>query len=437
MSEKKSDFLVTLPSMGEGVQEATLNKWLCQVGEEVKKDEPLLEISTDKVDTEIMSPYSGYLIATHVKEGSTVGVGDTIAQVSLKKTAAVLEVTAPKQTTGKSTGPSTETERPERLRPIDNLGSFMPRQASSKSFAGPIKSSPLVRKMAFEMGVPLGEVQGTGAYARITKDDILDYIARNSSSEAPQNLTESLASASLATEKKEGKEFLEGVEVTREPMSKIRKATADHMIRSVRTSPHVTTTFEICLDPVLALKKAKSENFQKKHGIKLTLTPFFIAACAKALEEHPHVNASVDGYDILLKKDVNIACAVATNDGLMVPVLKRLQGLSFTEIVTRFSEMVQKTRDKKLQLADLAGGSFSITNPGMYGSLHSQPIINQPQVAILSVGAMTKRCVFDGKEPRNETVCQIGLTFDHRLIDGQLGAFFLQSVKREMERVVL
>ena len=437
MSDHKSDFIVNLPSMGEGVQEATLNKWLCKVGAEVKKDEPLLEVSTDKVDTEIMSPHSGFLIATFRKEGSLVGVGEVIAQISLQKEASVLEQIESEETPGKE-------QKKRNFKSSDKInkpglpGQKLERASNApRSFAGPIKSSPLVRKIAEEYGVSLQDVKGTGSYARITKEDLLLYLEKNSSSDKGSIEPGKLVSSSLSTEKKEGKEFLEGVEITREAMSKVRRATADHMLQSVRTSPHVTTTFEIQLDQALQFKKEKASYFEKEHGIKLTLTPFFISACAKALKEHPHVNASVDGYDILLKKDINVACAVATEQGLFVPVLKRLQEASFTNIVCSFSELVKKTRNKKLELSDLKGGSFSITNPGMYGSLHSQPIINQPQVAILSVGAMTKKCVLEESELRSETVCQIGLTFDHRIIDGQLGAFFLQSVKRELENPAL
>ena len=430
MSEKKNDFLVSLPSMGEGVQEATLNKWLKKQGDEVKKDEPLLEVSTDKVDTEIMSPHSGYLIATFAESEKTIAVGEQIAQISLKKNAEVIKLESQKES---SQAPQTQKRKaPGKDFSSFQPGSFAPRQVSEGTYAGPVKASPLVKKMALDFGVSLSDVAGTGEYGRVTKDDLLFYMKENSSQNREVSSTHT-EPKKLPVEQKDGKEFLEGVEIKREPMSKIRRLTADHMLHSVKTSPHVTTTFEINLDPVLAYKKENSESFHKKHGIKLTLTPFFVFACAKALKEHPHANASVDGHDILLKEDINIACAVATDNGLMVPAMKKLQGLSFPEVVSKFQNLVTKTREKKLEPSDLAGGTFSITNPGMYGSLHSQPIINQPQVAILSVGALTQKLALEEEILTSQTVCQIGLTFDHRIIDGQGGAFFLQTVKKELE----
>ena len=340
MSEKKNDFLVSLPSMGEGVQEATLNKWLKKKGEEVKKDEPLLEVSTDKVDTEIMSPYSGYLIATFAESEETIAVGEQIAQISLTQNAEVIKLESQKETPQAT---QIQKRKSPGKNPSFEPGIFTPRQLPEGTYAGPSKASPLVKKMANDFGVSLVKVTGTGEYGRITKDDLLFYMKENSS----QNKEVSSAhteSKKLPVEQKDGKEFLEGVEIKREPMSKIRRITADHMVHSVKTSPHVTTTFEINLDHVLAYKKENAERFQKEHGVKLTLTPFFVFACAKALKEHTHANASVDGHDILLKKDINIACAVATDSGLMVPVMKKqkLQGLSFPEVVLKFSKSCNK-----------------------------------------------------------------------------------------------
>lgn len=433
MAQTKKDFKVILPSMGEGVQEATINKWLKSVGDKVQKDEALLEVSTDKVDTEIVSPYSGYLIATFATKDSVVKVNDVIAQISLSKDAAVITQPA-KHSSSEATGHiPQDLARQESTKfrsPRTNLDNF---PSLPKTYAGSIKSSPLVRKMSKDFNINLADIRGSGQYGRITKSDLLLHMEEHSSPTNIETQQDHFVSPSLVTEKKNGEEYLEGVLVKRTPMSKIRKLTADHMIKSVRTSPHVTTTFEVNLDTILKYKQEKGDAFEKHYGVKLTLTPFFIESCVRALKDHPYVNASVDKYDILLKEDINIGCAVALDSGLVVPVLKKIQNKSLEEIVTRFQTMVTKARDKKLEASDLTGGSFSITNPGMYGSLHSQPIINQPQVAILSVGTITTRCVLIHNKPINQSFCQIGLTFDHRIIDGQGGAFFLRSVKERLE----
>ncbi len=431
MSTEKSDFIVKLPSMGEGVQEATLNKWLKKPGEKVSKDEPLLQVSTDKVDTEIMSPHSGYLIATFVEKDMVIPVGESIAQISSSKDAPILEVKRnqkDQKSAEKNFSPRSDFKG-------KNLSDFVATKRQFRdlphSYAGSIKASPVVKKIAKETGVSLADLEGRGKYGRITKEDILYFLQSTSSGENKK--TEDIKKNHLRLEKKDGQEYLEGVLIKREPMSKIRRLTADHMVSSVATSPHVTTTFEVSLDQVLAHKEKFAEPFKEKHNIKLTLTPYFISACVEGLKVHPHVNASIDGYDILLKEDINIACAVATEEGLLVPVLKKLQNKNFEELVIEFQELINKTRDKKLSPSDLAGGTFSVTNPGMYGSIHSQPIINQPQVAILSIGAMTKRLELQGKDIIEKTYCQLGLTFDHRIIDGQGGAFFLKTVKEYLE----
>lgn len=424
MTQESEHSKVLLPSMGEGVIEATVNKWLKSPGDKVAKDEPLLEVSTDKVDTEIASTHSGYLIETFAKSGDVVKVGALLAQVSESKDAAV--VFKAEEIQSVAVGTSAKSSQPRSAGNQPAPGQFA-MSNSFKSLAGPVSSSPLVRKMARDYNVNLANVEGTGAWSRVTKQDLLGYLHENSPA------SEEKSTPALVTEHKEEGEFLEGVLVKREPMSKIRELTARHMVQSVRTSPHVTTTFEINLESALKFKKEQGEAFQKDHGVKLTLTPLFINACVEALKQHPYVNASIDGYDILLKEDINIACAVATDDGLLVPVMKKLQNKSFAEMVVEFQELVNKTRDKRLQPSDLKGGTFSVTNPGMYGSLHSQPIINQPQVAILSVGAITQRCMLVDDKPMNQSFCQIGLTFDHRIIDGQGGAYFLQTVKRVLE----
>jgi 2-oxoglutarate dehydrogenase E2 component (dihydrolipoamide succinyltransferase) len=419
--------ILKLPQMGEGVHEATIIKWFKNPGDKIVKDEPILEIATDKVDTEIVAPVSGYLIVTFAKPGDVVLVQQELAQISLKADAklVVLEKKSDAKTdrvpekvsSSKSSQTSTITKQ-------------RTQQIVSGHFAGPVRSSPLVRKLARENGIELSELSGSGLHGRITKDDLFST-ASVGSSETGLDLSESLFSQK--TELRDGKEYLDGVEVQRSKMSRIRKLTAEHMLRSVRVSPHVTTTFEIDFTSVVQKKKNLEDEFFSKYKSKLSFTAFFIHASIQALKEHPTVNASVDGDDILLKERINIACAVATDQGLIVPVLKDLNSCDLFETARRLNDLVKRAREKRLNPEEVQGGTFSITNPGIYGSLHSQPIINQPQVAILSTGAIVERPhVVKGKIQICPLV-QVGLTFDHRVVDGEGGAKFLRTLKLLLE----
>ncbi len=440
MSEEHYDFL--LPSMGEGVHEATVVKWLKKTGDFVQKDEPLVEVSTDKVDTEIVSSHQGYLIAIFAVEGKVVVVEEALAQLSSKQDATPL---TPKSLVGQKMAPEKVSIKKESSR-SDHVASSPMRSSSLQevlptTHAGNVRSSPLVRKMAKELGVDLGYVSGSGLFGRITKDDLLCFLDGNGKKILKKTHTESYVPSDpwqdpfyqLETTLKDGVETLEGVPVRREKMSKIRRLTAEHMLRSVRVSPHVTTTFEINLTNVVAFKKKYSEAFQKKFGEKLTYTPFFIFAAAKALKKHPEVNTSVSGDDLLFRQEINIACAVATDSGLIVPVLKGAGSLGIFDIAVKLNELVHKARNKGLAFSDIQGGTFSVTNPGLYGSLHSQPIINQPQVAIMSIGSIVERPIVVKKELVIAPLCQVGLTFDHRAIDGEGGAKFLSSVRETLE----
>lgn len=426
---------VTIPNMGEGIHEATLVKWLKAVGDVVVEGEGLVEISTDKVDTELAAPRGGFLVALF-KERGTVSVGEVIAQISLERNAEISK-------------PSVESSRGQQKREGSLRGGNGPsadrsqvtlasRSASKgngegrlrggdgpskiQSYAGELRSSPLVKRRARDLGVNLAQVPASGLGGRITNEDLDAYLAEYSTTNTPEPTR-------LKTELRDGAEFLEGVAVRREPMSVIRRLTAEHMVRSVRTSPHVTTTFEISVDRMIALKKEHGVQFEQKYQTKLTFTPFFLYAAVCALKEHPTVNASIDGDDILFKSEINLGCAVAIDSGLIVPVIRGAESKSFADLAKSLSDLVHRAHNKKLLPSDVQGGTFSVTNPGMFGSLHSQPIINQPQVAILSVGAITERAIFANDKVKNGAFCQVGLTFDHRIIDGKAGALFLATVR--------
>ena len=434
MSEQVTE--VILPSMGEGIAEATLVKWLKKPGDTVSKDEPLLEVSTDKVDTEIPSPASGTLLKAVAIEGATVEVNATIgwigpqgAEIPAAGSASKPGATAASPKTHKSSG----TAENQLLRsPAPQAGFFQD---------GPIvtRSSPLVRKMARDLQIDLRRVPGSGLHGRITKQDLIAWqqnpLAQNIGG---QVAAEKPLLAKVSTTVNNGIETLEGVAVRREKMTKMRRLIAEHMVESVRTSPHVTTTFEIDLHRLVAMREQCKKSFAAREGFNLTYTPLLIAAAVQAIKKFPIVNVSVDADEILWKESINIGCAVALGaeggGGLIVPVIKNAEKKSLTEICRALNDLATRARSKKLQPDEVIGGTFSVTNPGGWGSITSNPIINQPQVAMLGIGAIVKRpVVIDGDQIVVRPMMMASLTFDHRVIDGEGGAMWLAEYKRILE----
>lgn len=416
---------VLMPLMGEGITEATLVKWLKKPGEQVHLEEPLLEVSTDKVDTEIPSPASGVLTEILVSDGTTVEVNKVIAIIrssasgsAASATSTPSRVSTPPKTTDLAAVPTKVEATAVHAAPTGDI-----RQ----------KSSPLVRKMAKEERIDLAGIVGTGLHGRITKRDLESAKSRGPTSEPSVAVSKTVADAPLGTKKDGGVETLEGVPVRRERMSKMRALIAEHMVRSVRTSPHVTTIFEIDMHRVAAARAKAQAGFKAREGFGLTYTPFFVHAAVQAIKKYPIVNVSVDGDDILWKDQINIGVAVAIETGLIVPVIRDAGSLNVTGIARRVNDLATRARTKKLLPEDVQGGTFSITNPGMFGSLVSAPIINQPQVAILSVGAIIKRPVVINDLIGIRPIVQIGLTFDHRVVDGEGGARFLAYLKEVLE----
>lgn len=429
-----------LPNMGEGVYEATVVKWLKKPGDAVLKDEAVLEVATDKVDTEIVAPRSGFLIAVFVKEGTTLNVDALLGQIAATKDARPMDPGEDKSAPP-SQGPAAEPPKKQHEAFVASqpAGLHLPvgERALASHHAGIVRASPLVRKLAREYQVALGDVPGSGLYGRITKEDLLAFLA----DPAPKHFLrrDSLVEPSqqsgkfLKLEKRNGQEYVDGVPVRREAMSRIRRLTAEHMLASVQISPHVTTTFAVDLSSLIAFKKGLDSKASEQSE-RITLTAFFIAAAANALRAHPVVNASVDGADILYKKEINIGCAVATPSGLIVPVLKNLDQVATPSIARRLNDLAKRARAKELKADEVTGGTFSLSNPGVYGSLHSQPIINQPQVAIMSIGAISQQLSLGSDEQLTvRSIVQIGLTFDHRVLDGEGGALFLAEVRDFLE----
>ncbi|HYX32225.1 MAG TPA: dihydrolipoamide acetyltransferase family protein [Oligoflexus sp.] len=424
---------VLMPLMGEGVHEATLTNWLIKEGESVTKDSPLLEVSTDKVDTEIPAPASGILVKVMVPIGSVVKVDQALAIISSEAGAMVTTELPAAPSSQASTTPPIPKEPSADRAPDDH----------EHQDDSPLRSSPLVRKMAQELGINLNQVRGSGMHGRITKKDLLDFeqdtpaVMSKPAPSVPAAKSTPMPMATPHTQLKlgsvDGQETLEGVPVRREPMTRMRQLIADHMVESVRVSPHVTTVFEMDLHQIVKLREKHGAEFQKREGFKLTFTPFFIHAAVQAIKKHPIVNTSVDGYDILWKKDINIGCAVALENGLIVPVIKQAGDLSLAGVARRLNDLVVRARNKKLKPDDVQGGTFSITNPGGWGSITSNPIINQPQVAMLGVGAIVKRPVVIDDMIAIRPMMMVSLTFDHRVIDGEGGSKYLATFKEIIE----
>ncbi|MFW7380460.1 MAG: dihydrolipoamide acetyltransferase family protein [Oligoflexus sp.] len=442
---------VVMPLMGEGVNEATVTSWLIKEGDFIEKDAPILEVSTDKVDTEIPSPASGYLSKVLVQAGDTVQVDQILAQITSDGTAA--ETGTNSEATSSSTAREASTTA-VKSSSEQRAGANAAAQdfVADESFdPSTVRSSPLVRKIAKDLGIDLRQVEGSGMNGRITKRDILAFQDGQSQKPALQSTTPTQLApaprpertpvdASLdwqvplnTTVDANGQELLDGVTVDRQPMNRMRQLIAKHMVESVRTSPHVTTVFEIDMHRVVAMRERYKQQFEKQEGFKLTYTPFLIHAAAQAIKQHPIVNTSLDGADILFKKDINIGCAVALDGGLIVPVIKKAGEKNLLGVARALNDLVTRARSKKLKPDEVQGGTFSITNPGGFGSLTSNPIINQPQVAILGVGTIVKRPVVIDDMIGIRPQMLASLTFDHRVIDGEGGSRYLATFKEILE----
>ena len=443
---------VVMPQMGESIAEGTVSKWLKKVGDRVERDEPLLEISTDKVDAEIPSPAAGTLSEIVVQEGQTVAVNAVVARLSAEGEAAApsapaaeasapaapaaAEAPAPAEAPA-ATPPQTATaappEKSEEEPADENVTSLDERRRT--------KSSPLVRKIAQENNVDIAQLSGTGVSGRVTKNDILDFLQQPKPAAAPAAAASAPApaaapSAPAPQARAPRQEFASGESVKLEPLSVMRKRIAQHMIQSKQTSAHVTTVFEVDFTSVDKLRRQHKDAYAER-GVKLTYLPFIVQAVIAGLREFPILNASMDENNVVYHRDLNIGIAVALDWGLIVPVLKQADELNILGIARSVNDLGDRARTKKLSPDDVQGGTFTITNPGIYGSLFGTPIINQPQVAILGVGGVKKRPMVmetkDGDFIAIRSMCYLALTFDHRLIDGAVADQFMALLKKTIE----
>ena len=410
---------VIMPQMGESIFEGTITKWLKKTGEKVQRDEPLFEISTDKVDAEIPAPASGVLQEIKVAEGNTVQVNTVVGVIGSDGEAAA----APAPTKAAATPPPEKKAAPPA--PPIPAQPAPPAQEEDED----VRSSPLVRKLAREHNVSLGQVQGTGTGGRITKQDILDFVER--SSKGPAAAPVSAPSARPAS----APVAIPGDVV---PMSQMRKIIAQRMIESRRTSAHVHCMFEVDLTRIVNLRNKLKSGFEQRYGARLTLMPFFVRAAIIALQQYPIVNASLDGDNIRYHKHVNAGIAVALDWGLIVPVLKNADELNFLGLQRGITDLGERARTKKLMPADVEGSTFTITNPGQFGAVFGLPIINQPNSAIMGVGGITKQPMVvtdkDGSDSiAIRSIVHLTLGYDHRLIDGAVADQFMALVKKTME----
>jgi 2-oxoglutarate dehydrogenase E2 component (dihydrolipoamide succinyltransferase) len=440
-----------MPQMGESIAEATISKWLKAPGDRVEKDEVILEISTDKVDSEIPAPASGVLSEVLYKEGDVVPVKTLIARIDSQASgaSATPAAAAPASPAPASNGNAANSGRAHAY----TAPSAAP-QATYQSGGCEISSSesdrfysPLVKNLAAKHGIALSELNllsGSGQNSRFTKQDFMNYIEGRGGKVAPQYQAEVMSSShshqpvaaasSAPAVAKSTTPALSREGVTEVPMDSMRKAIADHMVRSKHTSPHVYSIQEVDCSRISAYRAQHKDEFKKKEGFNLSYTPFFLEAAVKALREFPYVNASLDGHTILLKKDINLGCAVALgNTGLIVPVIKKADEKNMVGIARGLNDMALRARDKKLSPDDVQGGTFTVTNPGIFGTIIGTPIINQPQVAILCLGAIKKRVVVVDDMIAIREMCYLTLSYDHRIVDGSLGGAFLKFIGDYLE----
>src|SRR6266508_2155217 len=410
--------------LGESVTEGTVDKWLKHEGDFVKRDEPLVEVVTDKVNAEIPSPFEGKLVKIAVAEGETVRVGSVIAQIETGTSAASATATEPKE--AKPTqAEAAQTEAP----PEPARGKAPTSIAPSAPAATPTdgeraRLSPAVRKLAAEHGIDPTTLRGSGMGGRVTRDDVLEALAGGEAApEAPPKPQPSPPAPARPDGKRE--------ELVK--LSVMRKSIAEHMVRSLATSPHAWTLQEVDVTTLVRYREAEKDSFKSRHGVTLTYLPFVAQIVCEALKEFPWLNSSWSDEGVILKHYVNLGIAVSIPDGLIVPVVKDADRLGFTDIVRVINDLVERARNKQLKPDDVQGGTFTLNNTGATGSIASQPIINQPQAAILTTESIIKRAVVVDDAIAIRHMMNMCLSFDHRIIDGMMAGQFLNTVKKRLE----
>ncbi|SPF47814.1 Dihydrolipoyllysine-residue acetyltransferase component of pyruvate dehydrogenase complex (fragment) [Candidatus Sulfotelmatobacter kueseliae] len=412
---------IVMPQMGESIVEGTITKWLKKPGDKVQRDEPLFEISTDKVDAEIPAPASGVLQEIKVTEGTTVGVNTVVGTIAADGEAVAKPAAAP----AKAAPEKSIAEKREEKKTAAPPAAPAPAAPAEEE----ARSSPLVRKIARDHGISLSLVPGTGLGGRITKQDILSFIENRGAADAPIRPAATAAQAPAAPAPIPGDLV---------PMTQMRKLIARHMIESRRTSAHVHCMYEVDFTRIVNLRAKHKAGFEQRHGVRLTFMPFFVRAAIIAIQQWPIVNAVIEGENIRYHPNINLGIAVALDWGLIVPVLKNAGDLNFLGLQRGITDLGERARTKKLKPEDVEGSTFTITNPGQFGAVFGLPIINQPNSAIMGVGGITRQPLVvtdaDGSDSiAIRSVVHLTLGYDHRLIDGAVADQFMAQVKKNLE----
>ncbi|HLZ10947.1 MAG TPA: dihydrolipoamide acetyltransferase family protein [Candidatus Acidoferrum sp.] len=453
---------VVMPQMGESIFEGTITKWLKKPGDKVERDEPLFEISTDKVDAEIPSPSAGVLKEIKVSEGQTVPINTVVAVIDAAGSAAAASTTAPaKAAPAPAAVPAAAPAAPKPQ--IVPPPAAPPAAAPAAKDAARVHSSPLVRRMAKEHGIDLTTVPGTGAGGRVSKTDIEAAISGSAAPAAASAPAAAQASAPAARTAPppppvapaplaggsgpagHGTQYVPSLQlgVPRErvyfgdyevePLSNMRLKIAEHMVASKHVSPHVYSVDEIDMTKIASLRAKSKDEFEKSYGTKLTFMPFFVKAAVAGLRAYPTLNSSLDGTSVVRHKEINIGIAVALDWGLIVPVVKSADEKNILGIQRTMNDLAERARSKKLKPEEVQEGTFSITNPGVFGGLFGLPVISQPNVGILGLGAIEKRPVVINDSIAIRSMCYVTLSYDHRVVDGAIAHQFLHKVKETLE----
>ncbi|HYZ03115.1 MAG TPA: dihydrolipoamide acetyltransferase family protein [Candidatus Binatia bacterium] len=416
---------IKMPQLGESVTEGTVDKWLKREGDYVERDEPLVEVVTDKVNAEVPSPFAGRLQRIAIDEGATVPIGAVIAEMEVEGAGAAA---APAEAAPAEPAASAARAAPAETAPPEPA---VPAAATAPAPAeGPRpRLSPVVRRLVEEHGVDLSQLQGSGDGGRITRDDVLAFVERRDRGAAPAPAAAPPPTpAAPAAPAADGREELV-------PLNTMRRSIAEHMVRSVTTAPHAWTLVEVDVAELVRYREAEKDGFRQRHGVALTYLPFVIQVVCDALRAHPHLNATWTDDGILVKHYINMGIAVAVPDGLLVPVIHGADQLGFADLARAIDDLSTRARTKRLRPEDVQGGTFTLNNTGANGSIASGPIINQPQAAILTTERIVKRPVVVGEDGiAVRPIMNMCMSFDHRVIDGKTAGDFVNFVKDALER---
>jgi len=422
---------VVMPQMGESIAEGTITRWLKKVGDTVNTDEPIFEISTDKVDAEIPSPAAGTVVEIKGQEGDTVEVNAVVAVIETVEGAEAPAPAAPQEPEAKA-APAPKPAAAPPAAPAAPAPT--PVAATATAAAGGRFVSPVVRKIAAEHRLDPGQIAGSGAGGRVTKKDILAFIEAGGRT-APAGAAAAALKIPRAaqTTQADAPAFVGDEPTVRVPMTEMRKKISEHMVVSRRTSAHVSSVFEVDMTHAIKLRAKHKQAYIEQHGVAPTYMAFFIKAVCDAARAWPIVNASVEGEEVVYRRDLNIGIAVALDAGLIVPVIKHADRHSIAALCQHVADLAERSRTKKLNFDDVQGGTFTITNPGQFGGLYGLPIINQPQVAILGIGGIEKRPVVINDAIAIRSMMYMTMSYDHRVVDGAVADQFLARVKQTLE----